>query len=75
MPQIMNLTELASKIWSHNLQIMFLLTQMQSSAPNIDVHHTWFQEPIRFEDAFGRVIPIPSEYSWSVSAKTPIIKD
>jgi hypothetical protein len=71
----MNLAELASKIWSRNLQIMFLLMQMQSIAPNIDVHHTWFQEPIRFEDAFGREIPIPSEYNWSVSVKAHPMKD
>lgn len=40
---------------------------MQTASTLIDLQHTWFQEPIRFEDAFGRVIPIPSEYEWSVS--------
>jgi hypothetical protein len=32
-----------------------------------DIRHTWAQAPVRFEDALGRVIPIPSEYDWDVS--------
>jgi hypothetical protein len=27
----------------------------------------WAQAPVKFEDALGRVIPIPSEYDWDVS--------
>lgn len=42
----------------------FLVKNHTSPSPNLQ--HTWFQEPIRFEDALGRIIPIPSEYNWGV---------
>jgi hypothetical protein len=29
-----------------------------------DNSHTWFQEPMRFEDPYGRILPIPVEYSY-----------
>ena len=35
--------------------------------PDPDIRYTWAQAPVRFEDALGRVIPIPSEYDWDVS--------
>ena len=35
--------------------------------PPPDLRHTWAQAPIKFEDALGRIIPIPSEYDWDVS--------
>jgi hypothetical protein len=34
--------------------------------PSPDLNHTWAQDPIKFEDALGRVIPVPSEYDWDV---------
>jgi hypothetical protein len=67
MPHVMSLVDLAGKVWNSNLQILSILTKMQTTAPTIDSRHTWFQEPVRFEDAFGRIIPVPSEYGWSVS--------
>lgn len=48
------------------MQIMDILVKQQVSGKPPDVQHTWFQIPVRFEDALGRVIPIPSEYNWSV---------
>jgi hypothetical protein len=35
--------------------------------PSPDIRHTWAQAPVKFEDALGRVIPVPSEYDWDVS--------
>jgi hypothetical protein len=35
--------------------------------PTPDTRYTWAQAPVRFEDALGRVMPIPSEYDWDVS--------
>ena len=32
-----------------------------------DRRHTWAQAPVKFEDALGRIIPVPSEYDWDVS--------
>ena len=53
-------------IWKSNLQIMAAITQLQERPPSLDTRRTWFQDPIKFEDALGYVIPIPSEYTWSV---------
>ncbi|EEU37031.1 uncharacterized protein NECHADRAFT_86719 [Fusarium vanettenii 77-13-4] len=57
--------ELAQNIWKSNLRIMAIVTQLQSQPPRPDTGRTWFQDPVRFEDALGRVLPIPSEYGWS----------
>ncbi|KAJ3543170.1 hypothetical protein NM208_g3725 [Fusarium decemcellulare] len=59
------LIRLAQNIWKSNLQIMTVVTQLQSQPPRPDTSRTWFQDPVRFEDALGRVLPIPSEYGWS----------
>jgi hypothetical protein len=65
-PQIYKLIELAGKVWASNLQILDHITKFQNNSTKIDVRHTWFQEPIKLEDAFGRLIPIPPEYGWAV---------
>ena len=33
--------------------------------PYPDLRHTWFQDPVKLEDALGRILPIPSEYNYS----------
>ena len=66
-----SLLELVTNVWNSNLQIVALVTQLQAMAPRPDIRHTWFQEPARFEDALGRILPIPSEYAMSVSIKSP----
>jgi hypothetical protein len=38
--------------------------------PSPDLRHTWAQAPVKFEDALGRIIPVPSEYDWDVSCQT-----
>ena len=61
-PQLKNLVELATNVWKSNLQIYGLVLRSQTSLPFPDLRHTWFQDPVKFEDALGRIIPIPSEY-------------
>lgn len=61
------LVDLAKNIWRSNLRIIAMVSEMHGRLPQPNASHTWFQDPIRFEDALGRVFPIPSEYSWSVS--------
>ena len=65
-PQLTSLVDLAGKIWTDNLHILSLLTNMQKASTPVDLRHTWFQDPVRFEYALSRVIPVPSEYGWSV---------
>jgi hypothetical protein len=47
-------------------EMMDQFAKAVESLPSPDTSHTWAQAPIRFEDALGRVIPIPSEYDWDV---------
>jgi len=67
MPQLQSLVGLAEKVWATNLQMLAFFTKLQNNQTEINVRHTWFQEPLRLDDAFGRPIPIPVEYEWSVS--------
>lgn len=62
--QLQNIMDLVGRVWTTNIQIITLLTSISERAPSIDAAHTWFQQPIRFEDAYGRVLPIPAEYGW-----------
>lgn len=45
-------------------QIYSVLLEIRSSVTRIDTAFTWFQEPVKFEDALGCVFPVPSEYSF-----------
>ena len=69
LPQLQSLIDLATKVWQSNLQIMKILVKLQTSGPSPDLRYTWVQEPVKFEDAMGRVIPVPSEYNWGVSRR------
>lgn len=66
LPQLQALTELVGKVWASNLQILSYISNIQNGPMNIDIRHTWFQEPIKLEDALGRLIPIAPEYGWTV---------
>ncbi|KAL2008636.1 hypothetical protein VTN00DRAFT_6830 [Thermoascus crustaceus] len=60
--QLKMLADLATKIWQSNIQFMDSIAKLQTTLPSPDLRYTWVQDPVRFEDALGRVIPIPSEY-------------
>lgn len=50
---------------------MDVLLQLSTSvAPPVIAQFTWAQEPVRFEDPFGRVLPVPSEYDLAVRRQT-----
>ena len=59
------LVDLTGKIQTMNTQIMDAL-MVQGFNVSPDTQHTWFQPPVKFEDALGRVLPVPSEYKWGV---------
>lgn len=65
-PQLLGLTSLVGKVWTSNMQILSYITSIQNGSTSIDLRHTWFQEPIKLEDALGRLIPIAPEYGWNV---------
>ncbi|KAH6723505.1 hypothetical protein BKA61DRAFT_727393 [Leptodontidium sp. MPI-SDFR-AT-0119] len=64
-PQLQNIAGIAGKVLLSNLQILAYVTDRKS--PRVDSKYTWFQQPLRFEDAVGRVVPIPVEYGWSTA--------
>lgn len=67
LPQVAMLVDLVGKIWAMDKQIIDTLMRQHSTTTGLDLHHTWFQQPIKFEDALGRVLPVPSEYNLGVS--------
>ncbi|KAH7401764.1 hypothetical protein DE146DRAFT_440850 [Phaeosphaeria sp. MPI-PUGE-AT-0046c] len=62
-PPLDSLIGFMNKIWQSNMKIIGLLT-MILERPTPTLQYTWFQAPIKFEDALGRVLPIPSEFDW-----------
>lgn len=61
------------QIWETNVQMLRLLIRLQHTTQAPDLRHAWFQPPCRFEDALGRVLPVPSEYSLSVHYQQQLI--
>lgn len=64
--QLKTLVDLATIVWKSNMQLVGLIAQMQASKNRPELRFTWFQEPVKFEDALGRIFPIPSEYNGRV---------
>jgi hypothetical protein len=50
--------------------MMDMFSKALESLPPPDLRHTWAQAPVKFEDALGRVIPVPSEYDWDIGHQT-----
>ncbi len=67
LPQMATLLDIANRVWNSNMQILDLLVRVQNTAPAPDVYHTYFQRPCEFEDALGRVLPVPPEYDFQVN--------
>lgn len=65
-PRIDLLVDMTRKVYKSNVQSTQSLEKMGSEVPPLDIKHTWLQDPVRLEDPFGRYIPIPSEYSFSM---------
>jgi hypothetical protein len=43
-----------------------VLLSVRTRLSEPDTCHTWLQEPMRFEDAYGRLFPIPAEFDYHV---------
>lgn len=66
LPRLDSLVDMVRKVWDSNMKIVNYLSSLQSASLTIDTKHTFFQQPMRLEDAYGRILPIPAEYGWSV---------
>ena len=73
-PQLQTLIDLATKVWQSNLKIMSFFAELQTSSTCPERRYTWFQEPIKFEDATGELLPIAPEYDWEVSTSPSFIE-
>lgn len=60
------LLDLANKIWRLNARVMDFIGKIETNVQRPDTGYTWLQDPIRFEDVLGRLLPVPSEYSWGM---------
>ena len=60
------LVDLVGKIWDVDKQIIDILLRQSSATIAPNLHYTWFQQPVKFEDALGRVLLVPSEYNLGV---------
>ncbi|KAB8298850.1 hypothetical protein EYC80_001011 [Monilinia laxa] len=45
-------------------QVLKLVQELRVIAPAVDTRFTYFQAPVKVEDALGRVFPVPSDYSF-----------
>ena len=61
------LVDLVGKIWTMDNLILDMLMRQEKNTTRPDLHHTWFQQPVKFEDALGRILPVLSEYNVGVS--------
>ena len=68
------LVDIVGKIWTMDKLILDMLMRQEKSTKAPDLHHTWFQQPVKFEDALGRILPVPSEYNLGVSCLCILIK-
>jgi hypothetical protein len=50
-----------------------VLLSVRSRLSEPDTRHTWLQKPMRFEDAYGGVLPIPVEYDYPVGLYESLI--
>ena len=72
--QVQTLIEVANGIWKTNLQLVAFLSKFPAATPAPDLRYTWVQAPVKLEDAFGRVLPVPSEYNWGVGPRPPPVR-
>ncbi|KAH7312841.1 hypothetical protein BKA65DRAFT_516763 [Rhexocercosporidium sp. MPI-PUGE-AT-0058] len=63
-PRLDSLLTIATQVWKSQCEMIEKFSTVLRKLPDPDIRHTWAQAPVRFEDALGRVIPIPSEYDW-----------
>ncbi|TVY91471.1 hypothetical protein LAWI1_G003254 [Lachnellula willkommii] len=57
-------TYLVAHVGKAQSELMTNFSKTLENIPPPDLRHTWAQAPMEFEDALGRIIPIPSEYDW-----------
>ena len=59
------LVQLAHYVWTSNVKLMALISWQQKNLQSPMSGCRW-QVPAKFEDACGRILPIPSEFNWGV---------
>ncbi|PVH68040.1 hypothetical protein DL98DRAFT_662356, partial [Cadophora sp. DSE1049] len=58
------LPEVTLQTYSKICEIHNTVLWVRNRLSQPDTRHTWLQEPMRWEDAYGRVFPIPAEFDY-----------
>lgn len=61
---IKSISTKVSELFTTTEQVRTEVQDLRESVLRIDTRFTWAQAPVKFEDALGRVYPIPSEFSF-----------
>nr|WDW19289.1 hypothetical protein [Penicillium meliponae] len=62
-----DIRETIERVWNYNNDLANMVRDfLQKPAPTPSARYTWVQEPIRFENALGNVIPVASESDWQI---------
>ena len=69
------LVDLVCQVWISNLQIYSIVLELQTYTAVPGIRHTWYQEPVKFEDALGRLLPIPFEYDYAMLSQLSLKND
>lgn len=64
--QSKTLTTIVAKFWSLDQPTCNSNAPPHIPQSSLDLRFGWFQAPVTFEDALGRIIPIPSEYDYEL---------
>ncbi|TEY81030.1 hypothetical protein BOTCAL_0035g00230 [Botryotinia calthae] len=59
-----SLGDIATQNFTSTQQMLLMASEIRGMLSSIDTRFTYFQAPVKVEDALGRGFPIPSEYSF-----------
>ncbi|PMD29355.1 hypothetical protein L207DRAFT_445554 [Hyaloscypha variabilis F] len=63
-PRLEQLLGVAGNVWKSQRDLLDMFGKALETLPPPDLRYTWAQAPVKFEDALGRILPVPSEYDW-----------
>ena len=66
LPQQSALKNLIRKLWDTNVELINNEKQRLAKLPSPDLRLTFAEDPIRFQDALGRVICMDASLDWNV---------
>ncbi|THV53491.1 hypothetical protein BGAL_0049g00260 [Botrytis galanthina] len=59
-----SLGDMTTQNFTSTQQMLRMASEIRGMLPSVDTRFTYFQAPVKVEDALGRYFPMPSEYSF-----------